>query len=177
MSKAWGIRKGLNPVIYYNKNSYLAKQLSVLTNTHIWGSDSASNAFGEVMLYIKPYMGVLYRGGQAVKKNVRFYDEHEWRYIPDRSIIDAKKIGPTFLQLHMYLNTAELAKANHKLETDEVKLSFNANDIKYIIIKDDNQINNMIEELRGIKGSRYDSKTVDRLVSRIITVEQIQKDF
>ncbi len=177
MSKEWGRREGLNPVIYFNKNSYLAKQLSVLTNTLIGGSNPTSNAFGEVMLSIKPYEGTLYRGGRAVKENVRFYDEHEWRYIPDRSIINAKKIGLTFLQRHMYLNTEELAKANRKLETDETRLSFDANDIKYIIIEDEDQINGMIEELRDIKGSRYDRKTVDRLTSRIITVKQIRNDF
>ena len=77
----------------------------------------------------------------------------------------------------MYRDTKKLANANRQLETDKIKLSFNANDIKYIIINDDNQINNMIEELGDIKGSRYDSKTVDRLVSRIITVKQIKNDF
>jgi len=177
MSKEWGIREGLNPVIYFNKNSYLAKQFSILTNAHIWGSDPTSNAFGEIMLSIKPYEGTLYRGGRAVKENVRFYDEHEWRYIPARSIINAKKIGPTLLQRHMYLNTEELAKANRELETDETKLSFNANDVKYIIINNEGQINNMVEALRDIKGIRYDRKTVDRLTSRIITVKKIQNDF
>ena len=77
----------------------------------------------------------------------------------------------------MYLNTEELAKANRELETDGIKLSFNANDIKYIIINDDNQINNVIKELRDIKGSRYDRKTVDRLTSRIINIKQIRNDF
>ncbi|MFC1984007.1 abortive infection system antitoxin AbiGi family protein [Chloroflexota bacterium] len=177
MSKEWGEREGLNPVIYYNKNSYLSKQLSKLTNTHIWGNNLATNAFGEVMLYIKPYEGTLYQGGHAVKENTRFYDEHEWRYIPDKNIIKAKNIGLTFLQQHMYLNTEVLAKANSKLETDELKLSFHANDIKYIIINNDSQINNMVKELRDIKGSRYDRETVDRLMSRIITVKQIQNDF
>jgi len=114
MSKEWGIREGLNPVIYFNRNSYLAKQLSVLTNAHIWGSDPTSNAFGEVMLSIKPYEGTLHRGGHVVKDNVRFYDEHEWRYIPDKSFITAKNIGPTFLQAHMYRDAEKLANANRK---------------------------------------------------------------
>jgi len=158
MSKEWGIRKGLNPVIYFNKNSHLAKKLSALTNTHIWGNDSTSQAFKEAMLYIKPYVGTLYRGGRAFKNKVRFYDEHEWRYIPDGSIMTANDIELS-IQAHVYRNPVELANANRKLETDRTRLSFNANDVKYIIINNEGQINNMVQALRDIKGSRYDKET------------------
>ncbi|MFC2004566.1 abortive infection system antitoxin AbiGi family protein [Chloroflexota bacterium] len=165
MSKAWGVREGLNPVIYFKQNSHLAKKLSVITNTHIWGNDSTSQAFKEAMLYIKPYEGTLYRGGHAVKENVRFYDEHEWRYMLDRKIMVTNGIRPS-IQSHIYRNPVELANANRKLETYRTRLSFNANDVKYIIINYEGQINSMVEALRDIKGSRYDSKTVDRLTSR-----------
>jgi len=42
MSKEWGIKKGLNPVIYFNKNSLLAKRLSVLTNSLISRNNSTA---------------------------------------------------------------------------------------------------------------------------------------
>ena len=77
----------------------------------------------------------------------------------------------------IYQNQVKLANANRKLETDKTKLSFNANDIKYIIINEEGQINNMVKELRNIKGARYDNDTIDRLISRIITVKQIENDF
>lgn len=176
MSKEWGIRKGLNPVIYFNKNSHLAKRISVITHNLLLGRDSTAKAFHEISLYMKPYEGTLYRAGRSLKKNVRFYDEHEWRYMPDRKIMVTNGIEPS-IQSHIYRNSVELANANRKLETDETKLSFNADDIKYIIINNEGQINKMVEELRYIKGSRYDGKTVDRLTSRIITVKQIQNDF
>jgi len=176
MSKEWGIREGLNPVIYFSKNSHLAKLLSVIVNNLLWGSDSTAQAFHEAMVYTKPYEGTLYRGGRSVKENVRFYDEHEWRYMPGRNIMITNDIEPS-IQAHIHRNPVELANANRKLETDKTRLSFNANDIKYIIINDERQINNMVEALRYIKGSRYDSNTIDRLTSRIITVKQIQNDF
>lgn len=176
MSKVWGIRKGLNPVIYFNKNSHLARKLSVLTNTHIRRNDLTSQAFKEAILYFKPYKGTLYRGGHAVKENVRFYDEHEWRYTPAHSVLTANNIDWS-IQRHIYLNPEELLNANHKLETDRTRLSFTANDVKYIIIEKERQINDMVEALRLIKGNRYDGETVDRLTSRIITVKQIEKDF
>jgi len=176
MAKEWGIRKGLNPVIYFSKNSHLAKRISVITNDLIWRDDSTAEAFKETMLYMKPYEGTLYRGGRSFKENVRFYDEHEWRYVPDRSILIENNIEPS-IQEHIYRNSEMLASANRKLETDIFRLSFYADDIKYIVISNEGQINKMVEELRRIKGSRYDSNTIDRLTSRIITVKQIQNDF
>ncbi len=174
MSKEWGIREGLNPVIYFNKNSHLAKKIHALLIDS--PGDSTAQAYRGIMQYLKPYKGTLYRGGRPVKENVRFYDEHEWRYVPDGNILIANDIK-TSIPPHIYQNQVKLANANRKLETDKTKLSFNANDIKYIIISEEGQINNMVKELRNIKGDRYDNDTIDRLISRIITVKQIKNDF
>ena len=75
MTKDWGSRKGLNPVIYLNKNSYLARKFSVLTDSLLWKRTVPGQAVNEIIGYIKPYEGTLYRGGREVQKNVRFYDE------------------------------------------------------------------------------------------------------
>lgn len=176
MTKEWGLRKGLNPVIYFNKNSHLAIKFSVVTNDLIWKRIPSARAFHEILGYMKPYEGTLYRNGHDVKESVRFYDEHEWRYVPNISILRDKGIE-TNIQRHMYLNREALREANHKLETEATRLSFNADDIKYIIIEDEDQINIMITGIRDIKGSRYDRDTVDKLVSRIITVRQLKEDF
>lgn len=178
MSKEWGIGKGLNPVIYFNKNSHMAKKLSVTTNGLLFRHDPVAEAFHDTMGYVKPYEGTLFRGGQPVRENVRFYDEHEWRYMPDLSILINNNIE-AILQRHRYMNPTELSDANRKLELDQTRLSFNADDIKYVIISNEGQINQMVEALRDIKGRiyDYDNDTIDRLVSRIITVEQIKNDF
>lgn len=176
MTKEWGISKGLNPVIYFNKNSHMANRLSVVTNGLLWDTSPIAQAFYEVMLYMKPYKGILYRNGRVTKENIRFYDEHEWRYVPHRSVLKENKIELS-IQRHVYKQPEKLADANKKLETDETRLPFKADDIKYIIIDEERQINEMIGKLRDIKGSRYDSDTIDRLASRIITVKQIESDF
>jgi hypothetical protein len=176
LTKEWGIKKKLNPVIYFNKNSLLAQSLSIITDGTRLKKDPVSLAYHETMQYFKPYEGKFYRGESLINDRVRFYDEHEWRYIPDRKIMIENKIH-TSMQTHVYRNTEELKKANRKLEIDLIKLSFNADDIKYVIIKEEKEINKMVNSLRDIKGSRYDSDTLDRLISRIITVKQIQDDF
>ena len=179
MTKEWGIRKGLNPVIYFNKNSSMANRLSVVINGLVRDTGPTAQAFREITLYIKPYEGILYIGDgcEVVDSiNVRFYDEHEWRYVPDRNVMMRNKIEWSIPEA-IYLQPRKLADANRKLETDETRLSFDADDIRYIIIEEEREINEMVWRLRDIKGRRYDSGTIDRLASRIITVKQIDTDF
>lgn len=177
MKKEWGIRKGLNPVIYFNKNSDMAKDFNKTAIRLLKSRGSATlKTFWNILVYLKPYEGVLYRGGSITKENVRFYDEHEWRYVPDRRVMNKNSIKLSLLR-DMYQQPEKLADANKELERDETRLSFNADDIKYIIIDKEREINEMIKELRVIKGMRYNSDTIDRLASRIITVKQIENDF
>lgn len=177
MKKEWGIRKGLNPVIYFNKNSDMAKDLNKTAIRLLKNKGSAAlKTFWNILVYLKRYEGVLYRGGSITKENVRFYDEHEWRYVPDRRVMNKNLITVSLSEV-VYRQPEILADANKQLERDETRLSFNANDIKYIIIKEESEINKMIKKLRVIKGIRYDSDTIDRLASRIITVKQIENDF
>ena len=185
MTKEWGIRKGLNPVIYCSKNSIMANKLSVVTNGLVRDTGPTGKAFNEIMLYVKPYEGILAArnreelgdGYDVVPDiNVRFYDEHEWRYVPDRNVMRQNSIEWSIAK-DSYLAPWELAAANKKLETNETRLLFDADDIKYIIVEEESQINEMIRILRRIKGSRYDRDTVNRIVSRIITVKQIENDF
>ncbi len=176
MTKQWGLRKGLNPVVYFNKNSHLANQFATITNGLLFDHGEVGQAFHETSGYMKPYEGTLFRRGRRPKDNVRFYDEHEWRYLPAKSVLTENHIEP-LIQRHRYMNSKELEEANRKLEITPTRLSFQADDIKYIIISEESQINKMIGEVRDIKGSRYDIDTVDRLVSRIITVKQIKDDF
>ncbi len=176
LAKEWGIRKGLNPVIYFSKNSLLAKNIEILTDVFVWQNDPLASAFGETMFYFKPYKGTFYRGGRAVKSNVRFYDEHEWRYVPSGKTLRSQK-NYGFLQLESYQDSSSLAQANKELEAQEHRLTFSPNDIKYVIVKEEKEINKMVNALREIKSKRYDPDTIDRLISRIITSKQIRSDF
>lgn len=176
MKKEWGIRNGLNPVIYFNRDSHMAKSFVEVVDQVIKIKGRNVAPLGGVTEYLKPYKGNLYRGGRVTKKDVRFYDEHEWRYVPD--IVVMKKHGMELtISAEMYRQSKKLKDANKKLERDETRLAFDADDIKYIIIDKESEINEMIGKLKAIKGSKYNFDTVERLASRIITVKQIEEDF
>jgi len=174
MRKEWGIRSGLNPVVYFNRNSNMANNLRQALLQFV--RSNSARVLAETLMYLKPYEGILYRSGRVTKKDVRFYDEREWRYVPATRVMEKNQLELAISE-DVYRRLEQLADANRKLERDETRLSFNADDIKYIIIGDEQEINQMIGKLREIKGNRYDSDTIDRLASRIITVEQIENDF
>lgn len=127
-----------------------------------------------ILRYLKPYSGRLYKGGQLISRNVRFYDEKEWRYVvPEELSKKTKK----HLQKQEYFDDEIRSTENKKLEQQKFSLKFKPNDIKYVIVNDEDEIIEMMHQLQDIKGERYSLNTVQILTSRIITKEQIFTDF
>jgi len=164
LSKEWAENKGLNPILYLRKNSYLSNNLSSIKIdiTSLLRSHRKTehvSSFLYIFRYLKNYEGNFLKG-KKTRQKIIFYDEKEWRYVPS-SIV---------LKKESYENGLEKAIAESNLE----KLSFEPKDIKYIIIKKDTEINKMIDTISKFK---YDYETVKVLCSRIITSEQIFNDF
>ncbi len=59
----------------------------------------------------------------------------------------------------------------------DLRLHFEPNDIKYIIIKNDAEIAEVVNHLRRAKGTNYYYADVERLTTRILTCEQIMSDI
>jgi hypothetical protein len=58
-----------------------------------------------------------------------------------------------------------------------IRLEFEPNDIKYIIINDDSEIGEFVDHLRRVKGKNYSLHDIERLTTRIFTTEQIKTDI
>lgn len=89
LSKKWAESKGLNPVLYLDKNSTLTKNIIINTPGAICRTNKleAINNMGEddrrafdFIRYLKNYQEDLKRVGNKILKNYRFSDEREWRY-------------------------------------------------------------------------------------------------
>jgi hypothetical protein len=125
--------------------------------------------FSDFLMFTKPYSGIMTRNGRNMR--TRFYDEREWRWIPR---ITNKSVW-THLDIELFNDenfrneATDLLVANHKLH-------FQPEDINYLIIRTENEIDDFIRSLEQIK-NRFDSSTIKKLTSRIITKEQIMSDF
>lgn len=192
LSKDWGIKNKLNPVIYIEKNSLMAEDLSKsikilksipeirkgvdVKNKNIQALNIETTNFVRVHLnmirYCKNYLGDLNRNGKT-KKNYRFYDEREWRYIPAWDNKENIKGSLTKEQYDEY--RGDISKSKPFLK--EITLDFNASDIKYIIVKSERDIPKMIRLISSIKGLTTNGDETDILSTKILTVDQLNQDF
>jgi DNA-binding transcriptional regulator GbsR (MarR family) len=238
MSKEWGVRNNLNPVVYIENKSLLAKDIqrnldkmlemigqisknidklnedsktipskvgdflknikSPISDTafsivqrefasayekldksleHIKDYSTVIERISEATLsnnnlfrYIKNYQGSLARNGKTIN-NYRFYDEREWRFIP--SISDSR--------IKSSLKAKEYTKyrGQNKIKPfiKNINLSFSSADIKYLIVKSNNDIPNLIKVIKSTDNLVQNSNDADILTTKILTTEQLNNDF
>jgi len=172
LSKEWAITKGLNPVIYLNSSSEFSNNLISTVRQIVQDKEiSPTNIIhlADILRYSKIYEGELSRKGK-LQSNYRFADEREWRYVP--------KMNDIFLQWIIekdYDTNEKKKKANEKLQNE--RLTFDANQILYIFVKYDKEIEGIIKHIRNVKGEKYSMNELERLTTRILSFERIVHDF
>lgn len=174
LKKNWGHQKQLNPVIYIDKHSSLGSNLrfgfeQYLKNKNTQDFSEVDHALIDALRYIKNYENDLNRKGKTIK-NYRFYDEREWRYIPDKSICNEIAVAPTHFSTQLQKD-----KFNNKIS--DLRLEFKPEDISYIIVKKEAEITDIVKALNNRKWDSISMIEIERLKTRIITSEQIHTDF
>lgn len=178
MSKEWAERNRLNPVLYLRRGSQTTQILNDVINritkdvrgvrklsVEITSLTEQRNLLFKLFTFTKCF-------DRRTKNGVitKYYDEREWRYVPDPSSYDGSKIMLTAKEF----KDPMLSEENEKLK--KAKLSFHPSDINYIIIKEESERLDLINEIRRIK-RKYDSDTRSVLLSKIISAGQISQDF
>ncbi len=174
LSKEWANQKKLSPVFYQNLNSGFSNGL--IRNMSDFAMSDTEDRFKDIIFDLlrlsKEYEGTLKRGDNIISEKYRFADEREWRYVPEMNM---NRKFPDFL-LEFDYNTADKKRiANSKLSGE--RLYFNANQIMYLIVKEESEINDLITHIRTVKGKNYMPDEIDRLTTRIISCERILNDF
>lgn len=175
MSKSWGKQNGIAPILYAYPGSLITGRLATLMD-HVLKTvqdDSHRSDVWERFLdfasFVKPYEGNLWRQSGPVN-NVRFYDEREWRFVPTMSNQDRKVLAKD-----QFLDDETRHHANRKL-AESFRIGFEPNNIKYLIVRLEEEIVPFIREVERIKG-KYGYDEVKLVTSRVISAEQIRSDF
>jgi hypothetical protein len=177
MTKEWGKGRRINPIIYLQDKSLLTETIQssikssideinkkVTKSNGVPKEDDLTAA--RITSYIKNYECLKDDG--RYKKGYRFYDEREWRFVPT-------KTNEGRLMLPHYFDE-DLAKIENKTIFHETKLDFQPNDIRYLIIENDEEIIELIDHIKAVK-KKFCRDDVARLSTRIITYEQIKNDI
>lgn len=173
LSKEWAVKNGVNPVIYIDSQSLISESIYELIRER---RDKKSNLTEkqkreilQIKSYAKNYSGPLKRG-EIDTPDYKFYDEREWRLVPDKDTLNNQKFS---IGLKYY----EKAKDKYNKNISSCRLKFNANDISYIIVNQTSEIPKMIGFLRKEYSNKCTDNELDILFSKICSTEQIIADY
>lgn len=178
LNKEWAERNGLNPILYIEKESNFGHSFfpnflqKFKTDKKISDMDISEKSLYDIFRYMKNYQGELKRKNKVEIKNYRFSDEREWRYVlpsnsPHKFLLNCSSINDTIV-------------ATKKLELNKlienIKLNFTPSDIKYLILKNEDQRVSFLNKLPQIFPAISQNEK-NNLVSRVITIDQLKTDF
>lgn len=180
LTKEWGRKRGVSPIFYLNRASRTVGLISELLAAYtVQDSDGGKqpspfvHAISELFGYVKPYEGNMYRDGKYVM--TRFYDEREWRYIPE----SYEKRGIEHLPFRMNKDgfQNELARAVFNKKAGELdQLHFEPVDIRYLLVKSEHEVLPLVSAIATIK-ERFGRDQVVRLTTRILVSEHAGLDY
>jgi hypothetical protein len=152
LSKEWGMRAGLNPLLYINDSSDMAVRLVRRFSRLITKSPLVADDFKEawsLMPYLKPCIGDQVRAGRrnqawrhSICVGIHFEQEMEWRYVP--------QCWEGIVQSLPSASFAERETLNRRCSHDRLK--FNDGDVMTIVVNTPGQrvrLHRMRPNLKG----------------------------
>lgn len=200
MSKAWGIAKGLNPVLYISAQSQIGLRLKSVLNK-IAAAKLTENSNGvlsnadieiaNMFAWTKNYQDTLVRKGERTP-DFRFADDKEWRHV---ARIDYGSVGEPFGSGYSFLprpnvecsccgepaqyclgNGARILKEKQKeydvlIEDGTRCLSFDGGDIRFLLVKSVADRDNVLCWMANQTGWSARQKLL--MASKIIVIDDL----
>lgn len=175
LTKEWAESNNGTPIQYVSGNNHLPDTFRSLTKFSEKFDEKLDEndieAYYQTIRYllahVKPTQGNMVINNELVKKE--FYQESEWRCVPKSDEIQ------DYLKKEDYDNSEEL-KINNELTYEHCRLKFSPKDIKYIFVKSDSDIPNIINFIQTDL-DHFPSADLKILMSRVISLENIKRDM
>lgn len=190
LTKNWGIKSGINPVFYIESDTRPHKLIKTMVKAYFKLVDFERNQLNltvqQRIEFIDLLQLIAYCKINNTKKwdktnncffgpDINYYDEREWRYFPGIKHSD----NPNYLALPFIpminLQNSDAVRAMGVQDdyAKEKALKFITNDIRYLIVKGDDEIEELISFLRH---NNLFQEHFDILISKISSVERISDD-
>lgn len=171
LTKEWGAKNNLNPVMYFAGDNPLHGALKGLTSAAFKLKDDDKNAALKNVRFIlansKPTAGQMIVSGKPVEKV--FYQESEWRFVPQHDDI------ALHLRREDYENEEKLA-VWHEKTSEFAMLKFLPSDVRYIFVPKDADIPGIMNFLQ-VELDGYPNADLKLLMSRVTSLESMSVDF
>ena len=164
LSKEWGVRNSLNPVIYCPPEGMIQQLAKYLQAIEL--EDTSEQILLHKQLYklftlIKPTSGHMMLKTKLTEKE--FSQENEWRFVP---AVDMVLFEDEFEK--------EIVEANNYLLAYTLK--YTAEDVRYIFIEFESDIPELLSYLDTLE-KVYGKNGVELLKTRIVSLETLQNDI
>jgi hypothetical protein len=173
LTKDWANNMGINPVLYLEEKSSVSKTigslLEVRRKTDSYLKNDEKENILRIKCFSKNYSGHLKRN-KIDDKNYRFYDEREWRLVPEKKKLNGARFSIT-------LDDYELDKDKHNSKLKDLRFEFEPKDISYIIVDKTTEIPSIINLLRSEYADKCTAQKLDILFSKICSTQQIKDDY
>jgi hypothetical protein len=189
LRKEWKDKTEISPVIYIDtKNSATNHIMNAFFSSFLllhgpYTDDgkfqSLKDHFFNLACFVKPYEGKKWnKETNNYDENViDFYDEREWRYVPPINIQRLKSgqdLPPQLLPANFFNDKDAINKFNEFLKA-RYTLKFEAQDVKYLIVNNDEDLNEAVEFIESLDS--LDNNQKNSLLTKLLTVSQIIEDF
>ena len=125
-----------------------------------------------ILFYFKHYQDDLYRESiNKIYKNYRFYNEREWRYIPETkcAICDLK------ISVDEYNNWKKKEGKEKPLIKDKVYLEFDFSDIDWLLVENRKQVKSLVNFLNNLDKKYFTKINKEILFTRIVTFDEMKQ--
>lgn len=181
LKKEWGNKNKISPVTYVHKNSPSANKIFTLYNLADEATkDSTSKLFDDLFFikrhmtdsfkYLKPYKGRWLKR-KKYSQAITYYNEREWRFCP--SMDDFEVLTRTELIALSNNNLKKELEGRNKGLREFSFVKFTPDDIKYIIVNKEHEVENFAKWLRG----KFSNEAQSVLIPKLISFEKIENDF
>ena len=184
LSKEWGFKNNINPILYAS-NEEISRSFHKIKSIPNLLNSNTNNSIPNQISSFSARTSVTYLFGFTKKYEIQRngkvqcnYEENEWRYIVPESLNNGN-IAKWYWTESEYKNW----RGSFKVKPKSIfpALEFDINDVNFIILKDESQIPRMIDYIEKINvlGGRgnFDDISKKRLISKIISIDRIKKDF
>lgn len=171
MTREWGEKNSLNPLLYMKGNNNLHSALNDVMNLVMRSTSKATDKEKSAMRHLlantKPLSGKMRVGTDFVEKE--FYQESEWRYVPE---VD----GVVQYLLHEHYSDHSKLEPLDAAAKEKASLTFTPNDVRYIFVPQDSDIPDIVNFIQRDL-DQYPAADLKILMSRITSLDSISFDL
>jgi len=171
LTRQWANLNGLNPILYSAGNNSLTNSFRDL-NSHANKLDGEDSELCKITMryllaHTKPTSGRMVIDGAPVEKD--FYQESEWRYVPQ-----GEEIKPYITKAKF--EDGDKLNIENALTKENCIIKFGPSDIRYIFVKTDADIPNIINFIQTAL-ENFSGVELKVLMSRVVSLESLSVDL